>query len=100
MNKILIRTQWVLRDDDEGQQQRMPTLLRVLAAIYEHENLTKACSVVDVSYRHAWGLIKGGREIFGVPLVNLTRGQGAKLTALGEKLVWADKRIGARLTPI
>lgn len=100
MNKILIRPQWILREHGNSQQQRLPTLLSLLSAIYEEGNLTKACGTAGVSYRHAWGLIKDGRQIFGVPLVHLIRGRGAKLTALGEKLVWADKRIGARLSPI
>jgi molybdate transport repressor ModE-like protein len=100
MNKILIRPQWILREDGDHQQQSLPSLLRLLSAIYEAENLTKASRTVGLSYRHAWGLIKNGRQIFGVPLVQFTRGQGAKLTPLGEKLVWADRRIVARLSPI
>jgi molybdate transport repressor ModE-like protein len=100
MNKIIIKPQWLLKDEGASQQQSLPALLRLLAAIYEEKNLSKACRTVGVSYRHAWGLIKNGRQIFGVPLANFTRGQGATLTPLGEKLVWADKRIGARLSPI
>jgi molybdate transport repressor ModE-like protein len=100
MNKILIKPQWLLKGDGASQQQSLPVLLRLLAAIYEEKNLSKACRTVGLSYRHAWGLIKNGRQIFGVPLANFTRGQGATLTPLGEKLVWADKRIGARLAPI
>jgi molybdate transport repressor ModE-like protein len=100
MNKIIIKPQLLLKDEGASQQQSLPALLRLLAAIYEEKNLSKACRTVGVSYRHAWGLIKNGRQIFGVPLANFTRGQGATLTPLGEKLVWADKRIGARLSPI
>jgi molybdate transport repressor ModE-like protein len=100
MNRILIKPQWLLRDDGASRQQNLPTLLRLLTAVYEEKNLSKACRTVGLSYRHAWGLIKSGRQIFGVPLANFTRGQGATLTPLGEKLVWADKRIGARLSPV
>src|SRR5262249_3773644 len=34
------------------------------------------------------------------PLLEMSRGRGAVLTPLGEKLVWADRRVSARLTPI
>lgn len=100
MDKIALRPQWVLRGDRDRHQQRLPTLLRLLSAIYDDENLSKASRAVGLSYRHAWGLVKNGGQIFGSPLVRFTRGQGAKLTVLGEKLVWADRRINARLSPI
>jgi molybdate-binding protein len=38
--------------------------------------------------------------MFGAPLVLMKRGRGAELTEFGKKLIWADKRIAARLTPI
>ncbi len=100
MNRIVIKPQWMFSGDADQQRQKMPALLGLLSAIYEDGNLTRACVTVGISYRYAWGLIRNGVQIFGVPLVKLTRGQGAKLTALGEKLVWADKRIVARLAPI
>jgi len=37
---------------------------------------------------------------FAAPLLEKTRGRGTSLTPLAEKLIWADKRITARLTPI
>jgi molybdate transport repressor ModE-like protein len=100
MNRILIKPEWTISEDDNSVQQQMPVLLRLLTAIYELGSLSKACQAAGVSYRYAWGLIRDGSRIFGVPLVNLTRGKGAALTTLGEKLVWADRRISARLAPI
>ena len=100
MNRIIIKPRWMLREDGDQQQQRLPTLLRLLAAIDELGSLTKACATVELSYRHAWGLLKNATQIFSVPLVRFTRGQGAQLTEIGEKLVWADRRITARLSPI
>jgi len=51
--------------------------------------------VLGCSYRHAWGLIKRWEKEFGVPLVKLERGRGrgAQLTAFGEKLLWADRKL-------
>jgi molybdate transport repressor ModE-like protein len=100
MDQIEVRPQWVLKEDGNRHQQRLPMLLQLLSAIYDDENLSKASRAVGLSYRHSWGVIKNGGKIFGTPLVRFTRGQGAKLTVLGEKLVWADRRIKARLSPI
>ena len=100
MNRIRIRPQWTISEEDESVEQQMPVLLKLLAGVYEHGSLSKACLASGVSYRYAWGLVKNGARLFGVPLVHLTRGQGASLTTLGEKLVWADRRIAARLAPI
>lgn len=99
MNRISILPLWTLNEHDE-RRQSFPKLLALLAAIRDKGNLIKACRATGVSYRYAWGMIKDGAQIFGAPLVTLARGQGATLTALGEKLVWADKRIAARLSPI
>ncbi|HSV47021.1 MAG TPA: substrate-binding domain-containing protein, partial [Ramlibacter sp.] len=49
---------------------------------------------------HAWELIRQGEAMFGEPLVLMERGKGSALTALGEKIVWADRRITARLSPL
>jgi len=53
-----------------------------------------------MSYRHAWQLIRQGEALFGTPLLNMERGKGSNLTELGDKLVWADRRINARLAPL
>lgn len=99
MFKFTIRPQWVL--ETLGQRQTpLPSLLELCNAIHDRGNLVEACRVVDLSYRHAWGLLREAGRIFGTPLVEMTRGRGAKLTAFGEKLLWADKRIAARLSPI
>jgi len=99
MKKVRIYPQWLIEGHD-GDEQKLPQLIGLLTAIYEDGNLLSACRRAGMSYRYAWGIIKNSAQLFGAPLVNLTRGQGAKLTVLGEKLVWADKRINARLSPL
>ncbi|MFX8758760.1 hypothetical protein ABTM54_19175, partial [Acinetobacter baumannii] len=54
---------------------------------------------MNLSYRNAWGLLRDFDREFGAPLVVKSRGQGSKLSPLAEKLLWADKRIAARLSP-
>ena len=44
-------------------------------------------------------LVRQGEALFGPPLKLMVRGKGSKRTALGEELVWADRRIAARLSP-
>lgn len=99
MRRFEIRPEWALKDSD-GSEHRLRTLFDLLSAIAAEGNLNKACAQLGVSYRHAWGLVRRGAALVGAPLVNSGRGQRAQLTALGEKLVWANKRIAERLTPI
>jgi molybdate transport repressor ModE-like protein len=52
-----------------------------------------------MSYRYSWNLIEKWAAFFGAPLVEREQGRGTRLTALGEKLVWAGQRLQARLGP-
>ena len=97
MAHFVVRPQWIVESEDGA---RLPPILfPLLEAIQATEKLTAASRLVGVSYRHAWNLIEECHRFFGVPLVTLQRGQGAQLTALGEKLVWAERRARARLGP-
>lgn len=75
-------------------------LLTLLAAIQESGAIAQAARSVGLSYRHAWGQVKRAEALFGHPLVDAGRGRGSTLTPLAEKLIWADKRISARLSPM
>jgi molybdate transport repressor ModE-like protein len=99
MYKVRINPQWVLQRPGELPQP-LPGLLRLCASINELGNLAAACRHIGVSYRHGWGLLQEATRMFQSPVADLERGRGATLTALGEKLLWADKRISARLSPI
>jgi len=76
-----------------------PVLFRLLAAVREHGRLTAASREVGYSYRHCWNMVRDWSEFFGAPLVDLTRGRGARLAPLGEALAWAVERVQARLGP-
>ncbi len=97
--KITIRPHWVLEGHDEFAP-FLPRLLQLLAAIESEGNLLRAARTLGVSYRHAWGLIRDGARVLGAPLLTMSRGRGATLSILGEKLLWAERRVSARLTPI
>src|ERR1700757_3558402 len=98
MFRMSIKPQWQLERADGPQL--MPHLVSLLGKVHETHTLAEAAVQLGLSYRYAWGLLQQGHHAFGVPLVKMTRGRGAVLTPLGEKLVWADKRIAARLTPL
>jgi molybdate transport repressor ModE-like protein len=96
--KVTIKPQWQLQAPN-GE----PALLRLidlLVGIHETGSLARASARAELSYRYAWGILQAGQKTLGAALVTSTRGSGAQLTPLGEKLVWADKRIAARLSPL
>jgi molybdate transport repressor ModE-like protein len=73
------------------------TLLRLLEAVSRSDSLRAAARIAGVSYRHAWGLLGAGARALGAPVVELQRGRGARLTALGERLLEADAHVRATL---
>ena len=75
-------------------------LLLLLAAIQESGAIAQAARSLGLSYRHAWGQVKRAEQLFGHPLVDAGRGRGSTLTPLADKLIWADRRIAARLSPL
>lgn len=94
---ITIEPGWRFRN--AAGQELDPLLFRVLQAINDCGKLTEAARSVGYSYRHCWNLIHQWSGFFGVPLVAMEKGRGAKLTPLGEKLAWAAERVQARLGP-
>lgn len=72
-------------------------LLRLLRALSRAASLREAAHAAGLSYRHAWGLLGAGSRALGAPLAELQRGRGARLTALGDKLLAADAHVRATL---
>ncbi len=72
-------------------------LAPLLAAIRMRSTLRAAAQEVGLSYRAAWGLLSDTGRALGVPLVELQRGRGTRLTPAGEQLVAADARAVRRL---
>jgi molybdate transport repressor ModE-like protein len=97
MKKVSIKPQWTIRLADG--QVMPPRLLDLLVRVHARGSLLAACQEDGLSYRHAWDLIRQGEAMFGSSLLEMSRGKGSRLTALGSKLVWADQRIEARLAP-
>jgi molybdate transport repressor ModE-like protein len=95
--RIDIETIW--RFHKPGSRQPTSVMISFLKDIHETGKLTIAASRNQLSYRHAWSLVNDWSTFFGVPVVERAKGKGTKLTAFGEKLVWAGERLEARLGP-
>jgi len=98
MFKMSIKPQWMMEGPDKVRRP-LHQLIALLAIVDDLGQLAAASRKLGVSYRYAWELVRVGMRTFGAPLVTMTRGRGATLTPLGKKLLWAEKRIAARLAP-
>lgn len=74
-------------------------LFAMLEGVHEKGSLRAAVARAGLSYRYAWGLIGRWEKLFGQKLMVMERGRGTRLTPLGEKLLWAQQRVQARLAP-
>jgi molybdate transport repressor ModE-like protein len=75
-------------------------LVRLLDALQRSPSLRDAARACGLSYRHAWGLFGEGALALGGPLVDMGRGRGARLTALGRRVLLADARARSELAPV
>ncbi len=65
------------------------SLFALLRAIAAGGNLNFAAKELDVSYRHAWGLVRTWEERLGSPLLVSRQGRGTHLTTFGAGLLAA-----------
>ena len=97
MFRIAITPQWSI--DGPAGRSLGPRVVELLLRVAEQGSLAGACTASGVSYRHAWQLLREGESVFGQALLTMERGRGSQLTPLGERLVWAHRRVQARLSP-
>jgi len=98
MFKVRINPHWEITRGD-GQLLDTSVLLSLLRAIDDSGSIARAAQQVGLSYRYAWGLLRQSEEVFGCSLMQTGRGRGTRLSPLAEKLIWADRRVSARLSP-
>lgn len=98
MLKVHIRPHWEISFSSEAPIDTT-ALLALLLAIHDAGSIAHAARSVRLSYRYAWGLLREAERLFGERLLETGRGRGTVLTPLAQKLVWADRRIAARLSP-
>lgn len=98
MLKVHIRPHWEVSFHSEPPLDTA-AVLSLLVSVQDKGSIAQAAKAVKLSYRYAWGLLRDAEVLFGAPLLETGRGKGTALTPLAEKLVWADRRIAARLSP-
>lgn len=74
-------------------------LMDMLHAVQDRGSISGAAKAVGLSYRHVWGELKRWEAELGQPLIQWEKGQRARLSPFGEKLLWAERQAQARLAP-
>lgn len=97
MKQVSIRPVWTIQDVDGPALP--PRVIELLVQVHERGSLSLAAKQMGLSYRHAWDLVRQGEDHFHAQLLHMERGKGSTLTELGACIVWADRRIRARLKP-
>ncbi|MBP9904407.1 MAG: LysR family transcriptional regulator [Rhodoferax sp.] len=81
-----------------------PALLRnplidLLQAISSQGSISAGARALGLSYRHVWGELKRWEQELGNDLLIWEKGQNARLSPFGNKLMWAERQAQARLGP-
>lgn len=74
-------------------------LIDMLQAVQAHGSISAAARAMGLSYRHVWGELKRWETQLGHALIVWDKGQSARLTEFGTKLLWAERQAQARLSP-
>ena len=74
-------------------------LMDMLHAVRAEGSIAKAATALGLSYRGVWGALKNHEQTLGRLLIVWNKGQSARLTEFGEKLLWAERQAQARLAP-
>jgi putative molybdopterin biosynthesis protein len=73
--------------------------MELLQAVSQKGSISAAARELGLSYRHVWGELKRWEDVLGHELIIWEKGQSAKLTEFGDKLMWAERQTQARLAP-
>ena len=74
-------------------------LIDLLQAVSNHGSISGGARALGLSYRHVWGELKRWEQELGSDLLVWEKGQSARLTEFGSKLMWAEGQAQARLAP-
>lgn len=96
MHKVSL--QYVLGDERDLGPVRNP-LLDLLHAVESSGSISGAARALGYSYRHVWGELKRWEAQLGREVIVWEKGQSARLTAFGARLLWAERHAQARLAP-
>ncbi len=74
-------------------------LMDLLHAVRSAGSISAAAKALDLSYRHVWGELRRWEQLLGHSLIIWDKGQAARLSEFGDKLLWAERQAQARLSP-
>ncbi|MEQ1537232.1 MAG: substrate-binding domain-containing protein [Burkholderiaceae bacterium] len=81
-----------------NQRVRNP-LIDLLQAVSNEGSISAGARHLGLSYRHVWGELKRWEAELGGELLIWEKGQSARLSEFGSKLMWAERQAQARLAP-
>jgi putative molybdopterin biosynthesis protein len=74
-------------------------LIDLLQAVSTQGSISAGARLLGLSYRHVWGELKRWETELGGELLIWEKGQSARLSEFGNKLMWAERQAQARLAP-
>lgn len=98
MHRLKFHYTFASKDEPADSHVRNP-LLDLLAAVQESGSISGAARLLKLSYRHVWGELKRWELELGDELLLWEKGQSARLSEFGLKLLWAERQAQARLAP-
>ena len=93
-----LQLHYTLSGDSSPAQVRNP-LIDLLQAVSSQGSISGGARALNLSYRHVWGELKRWELELGHELLVWEKGQSARLTDFGAKLMWAERQAQARLAP-
>jgi putative molybdopterin biosynthesis protein len=94
VRKIELSYTWT---EQRGERLIRNALMDLLHAVQEKGSISGAAKARGLSYRHVWGELKRWEAKLGPALIVWEKGQPARLSEFGEKLLWAERQAQARL---
>ena len=74
-------------------------LIDLLQAVSTQGSISAGARALGLSYRHVWGELKRWENELGNELLVWEKGQSARLSDFGNKLMWAERQAQVRLAP-
>jgi len=93
-----LQLHYTLSSDASSAGVRNP-LIDLLRAVSSQGSISGGARALGLSYRHVWGELKRWENELGNELLVWEKGQNARLTEFGNKLMWAERQAQARLAP-
>jgi len=94
-----VQLSYALKPDEQGGPLLRNGLLDLLHAVQTSGSISAAAKAMAFSYRHVWGELKRWEAELGQDLIIWDKGQSARLSEFGDKLLWAERQAQARLAP-